>query len=99
MTGIPDFDTYRAESLAKGYDEVLERRWAPNTATGVHSHPFEAAAVLVQGELWLEQGAIVVHLVPGSGFELKAGVQHAERYGPEGALFYVARRHAKEAGA
>ena len=95
MDRLPDFETYRADALAKGYDEVLVRRWAPGTVTGVHSHPFDVAAVLVQGEMWLEQGPIVVHLVPGSQFELKADIQHSERYGPEGAMFYAARRHVK----
>lgn len=95
MNRLPDFETYRADALAKGYDEVLERRWEPSTVTGTHAHPFEVAAVLVQGEMWLEQGPISVYLVPGSEFELKANVPHSERYGPEGALFYAARRHSK----
>lgn len=99
MDRLPDFETYRADALAKGYDEVLERRWAPGTVTGTHSHPFEVAAVLVQGEMWLEQGPISVHLVSGSGFELKPNVPHSERYGPQGALFFSARRHAKEQSA
>ena len=25
------FDTFRAQALARGFDEVLERRWAPHT--------------------------------------------------------------------
>lgn len=99
MDRLPDFETYRADALAKGYDEVLERRWAPGTVTGTHSHPFEVAAVLVQGEMWLEQGPISAPMVPGSGFELKPNVPHSERYGPEGALFFSARRHAKEQSA
>ena len=96
MDRLPDFESYRADALAKGYDEVLERRWAPGTVTATHSHPFHVAAVLVQGEIWLEQGPITVHLVPGSGFELKANVPHSERYGAEGALLFAARRHVKD---
>ena len=96
MENFPNFDSYRAEALAKGYDEVLERRWAPGKVTSTHSHPFAVAAVLVQGEMWLEQGPITVHLVPGTGFELKASVPHSERYGPEGAMLFAARRHVKE---
>ena len=96
MDRLPDFESYRADALANGYDEVLERRWAPGTVTALHSHPFHVAAMLAQGEMWLEQGPITVHLVPGSGFELKANVPHSERYGPEGALLYSARRYVKE---
>ena len=96
MDRLPDFKTYQTTAHAKGYNEVLERRWAPDTVTGVHSHPFEVAALLVQGEMWLAQGPITVHLVPGSAFELDANAPHSERYGPEGALFYSARRHVTE---
>ncbi len=52
MDRLPDFESYRADALARGYDEVLERRWAPGKVTSTHSHPFEVAAVLVQGEMF-----------------------------------------------
>lgn len=99
MKPLPDFETFRADALARGFDEVLERRWAPQAQTGTHTHPFSVEAVMVEGEMWLQQGPITVHLVPGSGFELQANVPHTERYGPEGALFYAARRHAGQEGA
>ena len=46
-------DQFRAEMLAAGYDEVLERPWAPGTMLDTHTHPFEANAIVVQGEMWL----------------------------------------------
>ena len=50
-------------------------------------------AVLVQGEMHLEVGAETRHLRPGDTFTLPAGLPHAERYGPEGAIYWVARRN------
>ena len=43
--------------LAAGYAEVLNRAWAPGAVAAVHTHPFDANAMVVQGEMWLiEQG-------------------------------------------
>ena len=89
----PDFAAFEAEALAEGFDEVLERVWAPGTVLAEHTHPFAVKAVLVQGEMHLEVGAETQHLRPGDRFSLPAGLPHAERYGPEGAIYWVARRN------
>lgn len=89
----PDFGAFEAEALAEGFDEVLERVWAPGTVLAEHTHPFAVKAVLVQGEMHLEVGAETQHLRPGDRFSLPAGLPHAERYGPEGAIYWVARRN------
>ena len=89
----PDFGAFEAEALAEGFDEVLERVWAPGTLLAEHTHPFAVKAVLVQGEMHLEVGAETQHLRPGDRFSLPAGLPHAERYGPEGAIYWVARRN------
>jgi len=87
------FDQFRTDMLAAGYEEVLERPWAPGTVVPVHTHPFEANALVVQGEMWLtEQGGSERRLVPGDRFHLQADVPHEERYGAEGATYWVARR-------
>ena len=38
---------------AAGYDEVVERIWAPGTVVDTHTHPFDANALMVAGELTL----------------------------------------------
>ncbi|HWH73681.1 MAG TPA: cupin domain-containing protein [Methylibium sp.] len=86
------FDAYAAAARARGYEQVLERDWAPGTVVDEHAHPFAAAALVVRGEMWLSVGAATSHLRPGQTFELDAGVLHAERYGPDGATYWVARR-------
>jgi hypothetical protein len=47
------FEAFEAQARAAGFDEALERRWAPDTVIDTHSHPFNADAVVTQGEMWL----------------------------------------------
>ncbi|GAP34425.1 cupin domain-containing protein [Piscinibacter sakaiensis] len=88
----PDFSRFRDEALARGYTEVLERRWEPGAVAPDHTHPFDASALVVQGELWLTVAGQTRHLRPGDRFELAAEVPHDERYGDAGATYWVARR-------
>lgn len=91
MTPI-SFEQFQAKALADGFDEALERRWEPLAVLATHTHPFAARATVVQGEMWLTVGDNTRHLLPGDGFELAQGEPHAERYGAEGATYWVARR-------
>ncbi len=89
----PTFERFRDDMLAAGYEEVLERPWAPGAEAPIHTHPFEAHALVVQGEMWLtEQGGTERRLTAGDRFHLGANVPHEERYGPQGATYWVARR-------
>ena len=88
------FQAFEAGALARGFDEVLERKWAPDAVLGAHTHPFDADALVVQGEMWLTVDDLVRHLRSGDTFALDANIVHAERYGSEGATYWVARRNA-----
>lgn len=87
------FDEFEAAAKARGADEVLERKYAPNVVIDTHTHSFALQALVVHGEFWLTRGDVVKHLQPGDRFELDREEPHAERYGPEGAIFWVARRN------
>ena len=87
------FAQFESRLRAQGYNEVLERKWEPGQVVGTHTHPFDAQAVVAQGEMWLTVGNATAHIVQGGGFEIDRGTPHAERYGGEGATFWVARRH------
>ena len=89
------FHEYKTDALAQGFDEVIERRWDPNLALDTHAHPFALKALVVAGEMWLTVGDEVRHLSAGDSFAfaLQREVPHAERYGAEGATYWVARRH------
>lgn len=88
----PTFAQFEADALAAGFDEALVREWAPDTVVGVHAHPFDANAVVTQGEMWLTCGDDTRHIVPGGTFDLPQGTPHSERYGAQGATYWVARR-------
>jgi quercetin dioxygenase-like cupin family protein len=88
------FETFRSEAQAQGFDEVIERTWPPSTVLASHTHPFAVKAVVVAGEMWLTVGDDVRHLRPGDTFAIDRDVPHAERYGEQGATYWVARKHA-----
>ena len=94
----PDFSTFQADALARGFDEVAERAWSANAEAPTHTHPFSVEALVVQGEMWLTAHGSTRHLVAGDSFQLDLAVEHAERYGPEGATYWAARRKAPAAG-
>lgn len=101
MSHLPDFTTFEALALAQGYDEVAERQWPALAQLATHTHPFAVRALVVQGEMWLSEGegdaARTQHLRRGDRFELAMHAPHAERYGAEGATYWVARRHEPKA--
>ncbi len=85
-------DDFRAAALDQGFDEAIARSWAPHQVVEQHQHPFDAEALVVQGEMWLSDATGTRHLRQGDGFVLGRGTPHAERYGPQGATYWVARR-------
>jgi AraC-like ligand binding domain len=87
------FAEFEARARAAGFDEVLERRWAPGTVLDTHSHAFAVEAVVTQGQMWLTCAGTTRHLRPGDRFTLERDMPHAERYGDEGATYWVARRN------
>ncbi|NBX95568.1 MAG: AraC family transcriptional regulator [Betaproteobacteria bacterium] len=89
-------DQFRSLMMAAGYDEVVERHWAPGTELDTHTHSFEANAIVVQGQMWLgEPGGAQRHLKVGDTFHLAPEIPHSERYCPiQGATYWVARKDA-----
>lgn len=90
----PSFDEFQTQALQQGFDEVLTREWAPDAVVAQHTHPFAVQALMVRGDLWLTANGVTRHLRAGDRFSLDPEVPHAERYGSEGATFWVARRSA-----
>lgn len=89
----PDFESFRQQAIAQGFDEVVERHWDPLTVLDTHTHPFAVKALVTQGQMWLTVDGQTQSLQSGDAFELDRDVPHAERYGAEGATYWVARRH------
>ena len=94
MSSPQRFSEFEAAERARGCTEVIARSWEPGTVLDEHSHPFRARALVVQGEMWLTLDGQTQHLLPGDRFDVPAGKPHSERYGPQGATYWVARSHA-----
>jgi mannose-6-phosphate isomerase-like protein (cupin superfamily) len=92
MLSATTYDALRARSPMQGADEVLERHGPPDWVVDMHSHPFDADAVVTAGEMWLTREEGTQHLRKGDCFQIPAGMLHSERFGPEGATYRVARR-------
>jgi len=88
----PTFESFAADMRAQGFDEIVEVSWPPLTVLDTHQHAFAAKALVVRGEMWLSFGDQTEHLLPGGTFELDAAEPHSERYGQEGATYWVGRR-------
>lgn len=90
------WDRFEALARLQGYEAVLVREWAAGQATGEHRHPFDVMAVVARGGFELTTGAAGTPqrqtLRAGDAFLLAKELPHAERYGPEGATLWVARR-------
>ena len=87
------FKEFEALALAEGFNEVLERSWPADAVLDTHTHPFALKARVVQGEMWLTVDHETQHLRPGDNFELAREAPHSERYGNNGATYWVARRN------
>jgi quercetin dioxygenase-like cupin family protein len=72
---------------------VIERRWAPGTVLDTHTHAFDVQALVTQGRMWLSCEGTTRELRTGDRFSLARNVPHAERYGDEGATYWVARKN------
>lgn len=90
---LTSFEVFEREARAEGFDEVTQRDWQPDTVVPEHTHPFDAYAVVVQGEMWLSCGGNTRHITPGGTFSLPKDMPHSERYGSQGASYWVAWRN------
>ncbi len=90
---LPDFETFSRQAHAEGFEAVIERHWEPLTVLDTHTHPFAVKAVVTHGQMWLTVDGQTRALQRGDWFELARDVPHGERYGPEGATYWVARRN------
>ncbi len=86
------FAQFERQMLAEGFDEVLARSWPADAVVAPHTHPFAVRARVVDGEMWLTLGPETRYLTIGDEFALARDEAHAERYGPRGATYWVARK-------
>jgi quercetin dioxygenase-like cupin family protein len=83
---------FTAQAMDDGFDEVIQKEWAPNLVLEKHVHPFDARVQVAAGQVKLELASGSQTYVPGDGFFIARGTEHAEQYGPQGATFWIARK-------
>lgn len=84
-------DDFERALARDGFTDLLTvTRAAGNLDT--HTHPFEAKALILSGEIALRVEGNERVYREGDVFHLSANEAHAERYGPEGVRYLVGRK-------
>jgi quercetin dioxygenase-like cupin family protein len=76
----------------EGFREIVTVEREANGSLDVHTHPFEAKALILDGELRLYGNGNEHVCKVGDIFHLQANEAHAERYGPQGVRYLVGRK-------
>lgn len=80
-------------SLARdGFQKAVTVKREPGGFLDTHAHPFEAKALVIQGELRIRTADADQVFKAGDVFHLPAGMPHTEHYGPEGVTYLVGRK-------
>lgn len=75
-----------------GFDNPVEVSRQANGFVDVHTHPFEAQALIVSGEIAIGWGETHQVYRTGEVFHLNREQPHWERYGPNGVTYLSARK-------
>ncbi len=88
-----DTTAFTHELAAQGFDAPLRLEREANGAMGWHTHPFEARALVLAGEIRIltEQGPERTYRA-GDVFHLRQAEPHAEWYGPQGVTYLSGRK-------
>lgn len=85
-------EEFTALLAAESFEEAVTVEREADGRMDVHSHPFEAKALVLQGDLSIRIGDDERVYRAGDVFHLAANVPHAERYGSGGVRYLVGRR-------
>lgn len=77
---------------AQGFGEVVIVTREPGGMLASHVHPFEAMALILEGEIHIASAAADRVYRPGDIFHLQANEAHTERYGMQGVSYLVGRK-------
>jgi mannose-6-phosphate isomerase-like protein (cupin superfamily) len=84
-----DFETALRRA---GYQDVEHKQTQPDFTTQPHSHPFDVRALVLEGEMTLTSQGESRTYRAGEIFEMAAGCEHSECFGPAGAKTLAGRR-------
>lgn len=84
--------SFRNRLRDEGFSQTVIVEREANDRLDLHTHPFEALALILAGEIRIDvDGESRLYRV-GEVFHLVAEQPHAESYGPEGVRYLVGRR-------
>ena len=85
-------DEFLATIADGGYAEIVAVTRAADAIFDTHSHPFDAQALVLHGEMKIRI-ADTEHLYrAGDVFQVPARCEHSERFGPQGVTYLAARK-------
>jgi quercetin dioxygenase-like cupin family protein len=87
-----DKQKFIAALTAEGFQSIVEVARKPDEFVDVHVHPFEAKALILDGEISLRLGQAERSYGIGQVFHLNPQEAHAERCGPAGVTYLVGRK-------
>lgn len=81
------------ELLAEeGFGEIVTVEREANGSLDVHTHPFEAKALILEGDICIRSEGSEHRFLAGEIFHLAPNTPHSETYGPQGVIYLVGRK-------
>jgi len=75
-----------------GFPEPVEVQQIPNGVLGVHEHPFEVRALVIEGSIEIVTNDLSRTYKVGDIFQLSLHQPHSESYGAEGVKYLSSRK-------
>jgi len=86
-------DDFMHEARSQGYAEPVEVRQPAGYHLGGHDHPFDAFALITEGQIDIGVDGVVMRYRVGDVFRLARGTRHTESAIEQGVVYLAARRH------
>lgn len=87
-----DIETFARQTQSEGFSEPVQVERQANGFVDVHTHPFEAKALILSGQIEIGSNGSVTTFAPGEIFHLTHAQPHWEKYGPQGVVYLSARK-------
>ncbi|TAG26730.1 MAG: cupin domain-containing protein [Burkholderiales bacterium] len=87
---------FEAALSAQGYAPAVLVQQPVGYAMGMHQHPFDAFALILQGEITIEVDGISKSYPAGSSFQLPANTPHKESALLQGVSYLAGRKSVNE---
>ena len=84
---------FEAQLKADKFDEITLVEKPVGYAMGEHQHPFEACALITQGDITLTVSGVSTTYGVGDIFRLPALTPHHENAAPHGVTYIAGRKH------